>query len=131
LIHSRHWLTNNILFLQVKVVARDQGSPPQQGTAGVIIIVKRNKYRPEFATKEPYHETVAETFTPSLTVITVTATDADPEVWINAYIWTHASHITSPSQRERERERERERLSHKYPPLHTHTHIERELLNTW
>ena len=66
--------------LQVKVRAQDQGSPPQQGTAGVIVTVKRNKHRPEFATTKPYEETVAETFTPSLTVIRLTATDADPQV---------------------------------------------------
>jgi hypothetical protein len=62
------------------VVARDQGNPPQESTAAVIVTVTRNIYSPRFINPQLYQEVVAETFTPSLTVITVTATDDDPEV---------------------------------------------------
>ena len=61
------------------MLARDQGSPQQTGTATVTVNVERNDYAPEFS--DPDAEvTIAGTFTPSLTVMEVKATDRDEEV---------------------------------------------------
>ncbi len=62
------------------MLARDQGTPVQEGMATVFITVSRNAYNPVFVAPETYSTNMAVTFTPSLTVITVQATDADVEV---------------------------------------------------
>ena len=60
-------------------MARDQGTPQQTGTAMVTVSVDRNKYSPVFSRRD-YSTPMANTFTPSLPLITVTAADADIEV---------------------------------------------------
>ena len=62
------------------MVARDQGSPAQSGTATITVNVERNRYNPEFSRSQPYEITVADTYTPSVTILTVTATDRDSRV---------------------------------------------------
>ena len=66
--------------LQLRVVGRDQGTPQQTGTATVTVNVERNTYSPIFQNANTYTANIADTFTPSLPIITVIATDADPEV---------------------------------------------------
>ena len=64
---------------QLLVVARDQGSPQQTGTTLVTVRVTRNQFPPVFS-ESRYEVTIAETYTPSLPIITVQADDADPPV---------------------------------------------------
>lgn len=69
-------------LFQLRVLARDQGQPQQTGTATVTVNLDRNTYNPVF-TMRSYQTTIAETFTPSLPLLTVTATDADKPVSIS------------------------------------------------
>ena len=66
--------------LQLRVVARDQGSPQQTGTATVDVKVERNRYAPSFQNPSSYAATIAETFTPSLSILRVRAVDQDASV---------------------------------------------------
>jgi len=72
-------VTDIHVMWQLRVLARDQGSPQQTATATVTVKVQRNKYSPMFEARG-YAVTIAETYTPSVTVLRVHATDADAEV---------------------------------------------------
>ena len=71
---------NTDILLQIRVLARDQGSPQQTGTAVVTVNVERNRFNPVFQNTDSYTQTIAETFTPSVQILTVAAVDRDPEV---------------------------------------------------
>lgn len=58
-------------------MATDQGTPPQQGTATVTVTVARNRFAPIF-TQSLYVTSIVDTYAPGLTVLSVSATDADP-----------------------------------------------------
>ena len=62
------------------MLARDQGTPQKTGTTTVRVIIERNTYTPVFQYKDTYSKTIAVTYTPSLTVLRVSAVDRDPEV---------------------------------------------------
>ncbi len=70
---------NGYLVTQLRLVARDQGSPRQSGQATVTVRVERNQYAPVFVSGS-YSVTIAETHTPSLPIITIEAKDNDPRV---------------------------------------------------
>jgi protocadherin Fat 4 len=63
----------------LRVLARDQGTPQQTGTATVTVTVDRNRYAPSFLNPDTYRATIAETYTPSLAIMTVSATDQDTQ----------------------------------------------------
>ena len=63
----------------LRVVARDQGTPQQTGIATISVSVERNSYSPVFQNPSSYQQTIADTFTPGFTVMTVEATDNDLE----------------------------------------------------
>ncbi len=72
--------TSRSAIYRLRVLARDQGSPQQTGTAVVTVNVQRNRFNPVFQNADSYQQTIAETFTPSVRILTVTARDQDPEV---------------------------------------------------
>ena len=63
----------------MRVVARDQGQPQQSSIAMVTVRVARNRFDPVYRSRS-YSAVIAKTFTPSLPLISVEATDADQEV---------------------------------------------------
>jgi hypothetical protein len=67
------------------VLARDQGVPQQTGSVTVTVQVTRNTYSPVF-TMHTYQVTIADSFIPSLPVITVRATDSDEQVRISTKV---------------------------------------------
>ena len=71
----------NELFdrLQLRVEASDGGSPAQTATSMVTITINRNLNTPTW-TKTSYVETIPETFGLGVSILRVTATDADTKV---------------------------------------------------
>lgn len=73
-------------YLQISLQVRDQRTPEKYGTAEVDVIIKRDRFTPEFQnqpyirTNFPYRSNVGDN------VLTVTATDRDLEVGINLQI---------------------------------------------
>ena len=78
-------------LLQLRILARDQGTPQQTGTATVYVTVSRNRYAPSFQSPESYTATIAETFTPSVAILTISANDQDPEV--SSYLCSGRFHL--------------------------------------
>lgn len=67
--------------LQLRVEARDGGSPPRSATALVNINVQRNLHAPVFNPTR-YEETILETTGLGVSLVRVLATDADTRVGI-------------------------------------------------
>ena len=68
-----------ICVFQLRVLARDQGSPQQTGTTSLEVRVERNDYSPVF--NEPNAKiNIAKTFSPGLQVYQVEAIDEDEAV---------------------------------------------------
>lgn len=71
----------NFLFLfKIRLLAADGGSPRRTSTATVLVTVRRNLVRPAFVANF-YNETILETTAVGQTIVTVRATDSDPQVF--------------------------------------------------
>ena len=66
-------------MFQVRVVARDQGSPPQEAVAVVYVTVRRNFNKPRFDPNS-YSPRILETQELGVAFATVRATDSDSQV---------------------------------------------------
>ena len=66
-------------LLQLRIEARDGGTPPRSATALVSINVQRNLVRPVFQ-QSTYETTILETQSLGINILRVIATDADTKV---------------------------------------------------
>ena len=70
-------------LLQLRIEARDGGTPPRSATALVNINVQRNLVRPVFQ-QSSYETTILETQSLGINILRVIATDADTKVSTSA-----------------------------------------------
>lgn len=68
------------LFTQLRVLAKDGGSPPQSATAIVEVNVERNLFDPKFTAAGTIRASVAEIAPAGTSVWQLTATDSDVSV---------------------------------------------------
>ena len=74
-----------MIYSQIRVIARDQATPQQTGTATVAVTVERNTFSPVFIDPGTYRATIAETYPIGRPIITVSAKDEDPKVSGKSY----------------------------------------------
>jgi hypothetical protein len=66
-------------YLQLRLLAEDGGSPKKTATATVDINVNRNLVPPQF-NPASYSQSIIENFPVGSEIVTVSATDSDPQV---------------------------------------------------